>query len=754
MKRIAIAVLAVILLGPVRFGHLRNAAAEDVKPVRVDRFGDALPAGALLRLGTARLRQEDARHVAFSPDGERVASLSLASGRIALWERKTGRLIREFEETAGDERRGCGLAFSPDGTRLASVGCLVDMKQHRDEDDVYTAAVWLWDAAKGKNLWSAKVEGQSDLQTIAFSPDGSKLATGGGPFLLWDVATGKELRRFGTFDHQATRINEGLGFGASGSAGPVAFSPDGTMLAGVQAQKHLIEMWDVRTGDSLGSIAFDGREFEINSLFVSADGRQIVSGGFRLDEEMRDRLFSDPLHSGSVVQKYCIPEIRYRDVQTGKCVRTFSFNHPTGGIGAFSLSKDQKKLAVRLQDEVWIWDAEAAKLLKRLSVPGQIGVPCLSSDAAIVATPFQNTICLWDTASGGRIPDFVGLHCVAITLVRFAPDGRTIYTAGSDGRLTAWDASTGALRYQNTHGTFPWIDALDVSADGRWIVTGGVKERTSYGVPIFAATLWDARTGVPVRDFYDKRRPLQDMRVAVSPDARLVAIRGTRYGDDHISGEVWELASGRKVIDFPKSIAALGERCLGFSSDAKSLIFMGNDSRVLRWNVASGAIEKEFVTAEDPAKAYPDHYIRAVAIPADYQTLVAAEQRALYTWDLKSGELLSAIDMPDNDLRGQLADVAVSRDGRLLAVVDLKLQSAVKVDAAILGSTIRIFDRRTGKELQCFDTGRLHRMRPVSYVNGYDRSIDFSPDGSRLAGVVGDGSVLIWDLSPARRRLK
>src|SRR5258706_2392683 len=63
-----------------------RAAAQD-KP-RTDRHGDPLPAGAIGRLGTTRLRHgEPISALAFLPDGKTIASLGDGSHRtVQIWE--------------------------------------------------------------------------------------------------------------------------------------------------------------------------------------------------------------------------------------------------------------------------------------------------------------------------------------------------------------------------------------------------------------------------------------------------------------------------------------------------------------------------------------------------------------------------------------------------------------------------------------------------------------------------------------------
>lgn len=123
-------------------------------------------------------------HSVFSPDGR---SLAIGAGAaLKTWNVER----REFEATMRGHSKGIRMiAFSPDGQRVATAG-----------EDGKTI---VWDAARGEQLFSLKAENNLAFYCVAFSPDGRLLATGGGDWRarekmevrLWDAATGELLKQ-------------------------------------------------------------------------------------------------------------------------------------------------------------------------------------------------------------------------------------------------------------------------------------------------------------------------------------------------------------------------------------------------------------------------------------------------------------------------------------------------------------------------------------------------------------------------------
>ena len=180
--------------------------------------------------------------VAFSPDGQRLASAS-NDQTVKIWDSATGKELFALKGHAG---MVTSVAFSPDGQRLASAS--------------HDQTVKIWDSATGKELFAFKGHA-GPVWSVAFSPDGQRLASGSSDqtVKIWDSATGKEL------------------FALKGHAGrvwSVAFSPDGQRLASASSDQT-VKIWDSATGKEL--LALKGHAAAVLSVVFSPDGQRLAS---------------------------------------------------------------------------------------------------------------------------------------------------------------------------------------------------------------------------------------------------------------------------------------------------------------------------------------------------------------------------------------------------------------------------------------------------------------------------------------------
>jgi WD40 repeat protein len=198
--------------------------------------------------------------VAFSPDGKLLATAQANNaepGDVRLWDLTTGAKVATL--TAAD-RVVVSLAFSPDGTILAG-------RAYALADPRSSWEIILWDVASRREL--RRFGGRAGrISAPAFAPDGRTLATSGADraVRLWDVATGREDRR----------IN------VPGSGWALGFSPDGRNLVMTGAGRGLI-LWDVRANQLRATLEAEAERFAVYSVAFAPDGRTLAAAGSTVD---------------------------------------------------------------------------------------------------------------------------------------------------------------------------------------------------------------------------------------------------------------------------------------------------------------------------------------------------------------------------------------------------------------------------------------------------------------------------------------
>jgi WD40 repeat protein len=199
--------------------------------------------------GTERITHIEATALAFSPDGG-VLAVGTSIGQVKMYDAQTGELIRSLDdETAklADKetpeewkslRRAMGsiasLAFSPDGSLLATCGgSFADVSDQFDGvrrlglRGTGPGRLKVWDVQSG-SLKHDLAGHNNHANAVAFSPDGQLLASAG-RWMRKDDFSGKGVILWNP--HDGTQIHSLIRTTANGGTRAIAFSPDSKTLA-------------------------------------------------------------------------------------------------------------------------------------------------------------------------------------------------------------------------------------------------------------------------------------------------------------------------------------------------------------------------------------------------------------------------------------------------------------------------------------------------------------------------------------------
>ncbi len=699
---------------------LASSAAGEA-PEGKDLYGDPLPPGVLLRLGTVRLRQprqEECRPI-FSPDGSRLASGGMED-TVRVWEASTGVQLLKIGGHSGGVR--C-LAFSPDGKSLASA----------DGD----GSLHVRDALTGKDALPRLQTHQKNPTRLAYSPDGAfllmtwdapdapvgripdsrvsivdlstgrismefkghrardidvhgrRVAIGGKEIHLWDAAkTGGhatlvpdpgppaflalspdgKLLAWGTADGTLALWD----FAADrkvfhaprrpSSLAQAPFSPDGKTLASADGPD--VCLWETATGKLLARLK--GHGAAVTCLRFSGDGHVLASGG--TDHEIR--LWDLASRSESCCLRGHAKAVQGLELSAdGRVLASMDIN---GGFRLWGLLEG----------------AGEGKESLKLEIPNR-RMPGLSPDGKLLAAGFGNALKLWDTATGKEASDRSG-HEDEVLALAWSADGRTLASGGEDQAVRVWEASTGKVLAVR-HGHRNRVNRLIFLPDG--VLGSGSTDG--------AVLAWHPGE----EDARERREPAGQI-YAFSEDGKLEAADAFNHRLRFL-----ETNTGRELFQIP-----LGDEgwvvSARFSPDGKILATGMGDKTLRLWDTQTG---KELAVM----KGHPGQ-VYSLAFTPDGKRLAAGDgMGGLALWDLASGKPVYLAGQKG----GAIQALAFSPDGKVLAASDGF-------------SSIHLKDAATGAAL-----------KDLPGHEGVVRALAFSPDGRRLASASDDTTVLIWDLA-------
>ena len=659
---------------------------------RVDRFGDALPPGALFRIGTSRLQLD--RHIqsiVASPDGKLVAAVSDDS--LGVWEVPSGREILRRTLTTQDSF----LAMSPDGKLLAfNAGyslVLFDLETGKERSRLgnmaftggfaragstltvkqmsiggKAAVIAEWDAVSGKLLHERPVEPEFNakawLQAFgsAISPDGKTLATFNSQgasakqtIYVHDIASGKLIRQWAV-ESPTVRL--------------VVFSPDGQFVAGTSTDA-IARVWEDATGKERARWKSNG------GVSVGAFGFSFAPNGTSILCTQTSGIARWDWQAAKLVQEY--PDV--------------------GGPIAFAGS-GKTMVAQGSLGTIRLVDLETGTDLCPLPRAGKH--LAFSADGRLAAWAEGSAIVLAETESGKEVRRWQA-HVRYVGPLAFGPDGKTIASAGTDRRIRLWEVASGK---QSQSLIKTGVDSLFFSPDsqrlvssafgevclwnaasgerqGLWAARSGVAmapDLSSVAVPdehVGVLRLVDPVSGRRVRelagyvaqprstidklvDMHHYRSFQADNFPAFSLDGRRIlggggGLGGPVFGANAIAICVWNVDTGKKLSPVLSTSEFLPQG-LTISPDGSRLAALRRDGKMCLLNLALGEMVRVLGEAEEAVWPTP-------AFTPDGRLLVTATKRSVQFWEVATGGEIARQPAHRDDVR----ELIMSANGRCLA---------------------------------------------------------------------------------------
>ena len=574
------------------------------------------------------------------------------------------------------------LAFSPDGYTLASGGY---------------RTVKLWSRPRDVRQFTFDALA---AQAVAVTADGRWLATGGsdGPIKLFDLSTGQVARTLAGHTAAVTCLK---------------FSADGAKLFSTSLDKS-IRAWRVADGTPAGQIDAPAPQY---ALTIVGDGSQLAAGG--ADHVIRIWAVPQPAAPAAVAPATAPLRELAGHTQPVTSLATL----PTAPTQIVSGSLDQS---------VRVWNTVDGKTLREIFHGGPVAAVAVRPDGARFASAGLNNIAkLWCAADGKLVAALSGnfRHELQVAAIEREVAGRnadlgflTAAVAAAD-KTSAAEAQGVKKATANQAADDKALAAANAAAkraaglvaEAKAAVTAGQERLKQAETELIAAKKTSAAGQQPLRT------------LAFSPDNLQLAVAG----DDGIV-HTFSAENGAAFETYTGHTAPV--LCVAFAG-ADNLVSADADQRAVVWNLHPAWTWQRTIGGADRAAGAADRAalvdrVTAVNFSPDGKLLATgggepSRSGELKLWNPADGSLVREIVDAHSDT---ILGLGFSPDGKYIA--SCGADKFVKVFDVAAGSLVRTFE------------GHTHHVLSVSW----------RADGRVLASGGGDNVIKVWDFATGEQQ--